>query len=156
MKMDKKRFSFEVNAVWQNDKTVEVESPVLTAAIATVMPPPFKDGVSGYWSAEHLFLASIASCFAHTFQNLAALSELPFESISCNISGDAEMIDHVFAFHKVQLFPTLAIPLEAYRQKAESVLEKTESNCLIANSLKTTVSIETKILVNELIGEFEY
>jgi organic hydroperoxide reductase OsmC/OhrA len=154
--MDKKRFNFEVSAIWQNDKTVEVESPILTATITTVIPPPFKDGVSGFWSAEHLFLASIASCFVHTFQHLAALSELPFESISCNISGDVEMIDHVFAFHKVQLFPTLAIPLEAYRKKAESVLEKTENNCLIANSLKTAVSIETKILVNELIGEFQY
>jgi organic hydroperoxide reductase OsmC/OhrA len=151
--MENKKFNFEVNTIWQDDRTVQVESPVLTAVITTVIPPPFKNGVAGSWSAEHLFLASIASCFTHTFQHLAELSELPFESLSCNISGDAEMVNGVFAFHKALLFPTLVIPLEAYRDKAESVLEKAERNCIISNSVKTKVVIETKILVSEPVGE---
>lgn len=151
--MDSKKFSFEVDTVWQDDKTVQVESPVLTDIITTVIPPPFKHGVEGIWSAEHLFLGAIASCFTHTFQHLAELSELPFESLSCNITGDAEMLNGVFAFHKVLLFPTLVIPLETYRDISESVLEKTERNCVIGNSVKTKIVIETKILVSEPVGE---
>jgi organic hydroperoxide reductase OsmC/OhrA len=151
--MENKKFNFDVNTVWQEDRTVQVESPVLTDIITTVIPPPFKHGVRGSWSAEHLFLASIASCFTHTFQNLAELSELPFDSFSCNISGDAEMVNGVFAFHKALLFPTLVIPLETYRDKAESVLEKAERSCIIGNSVKTKVVIETKILVSEPVGE---
>jgi peroxiredoxin-like protein len=151
--VENKKFNFEVNTVWQDDRTVEVESPALTAVITTVIPPPFKHGVAGNWSAEHLFLAAIASCFTHTFQHLAELSELPFDSLSCNISGDAEMSNGVFAFHNALLFPTLVIPLETYRDKAESVLEKAERNCIISNSVKTKVVIETKILVSEPVGE---
>ena len=151
--MENKKFGFEVNTVWQDDRTVQVESPVLRTTITTVIPPPFRHGSSDYWSAEHLFLASIASCFTHTFQNLAELSELPFEDLSCNISGDAEMVNGVLAFHTVLLFPTLIIPLETYRGKAESVLEKTEHNCIIGNSVKTKIVIETKILVSEPVGE---
>ena len=149
--MENPRFSFEINTVWADDKTVNVSSPALPEAIATVIPPPFANGVAGYWSAEHLFLASIASCFAHTFQHLASLSELPFDSFSCQITGEATMENRVFAFHQVQLFPTLVLPLETYRSKAESVLAKTERNCLVKNSIKTTVSIEAKILVSELV-----
>jgi organic hydroperoxide reductase OsmC/OhrA len=150
--MENLRYNFEINAVWSDDKTVKVSSPAFSDYVMTTIPPPFTNGISGYWSAEHLFLASLASCFAHTFQNIAQLSELPFESFSCNISGDAEKIDKVFAFHCVKLFPTLIIPLETYRSKAESVLEKTERNCIIANSVKTQIIIETKILVSELVS----
>jgi organic hydroperoxide reductase OsmC/OhrA len=150
--MEDLRYNFEINAVWSDDKTVKISSPDLTQVIETTIPPPFTNGIAGYWSAEHLFLASLASCFAHTFQNIAQLSELPFDSFTCNISGDAEKIEHVFAFHSVKLFPTLIIPLETYRHKAESVLEKMESNCIIANSVKTQIVIETKILVSELVS----
>lgn len=147
--MDNQKYSFEINAGWFSDKTVKVSSPLLRREMTTAIPPPFKNGISGYWSAEHLFLASIASCFMHTFQNIAELSELPFDSFSCNVSGEAEKIDKVFAFHKVYLFPTLTLTLETYRGKAQLDLEKTERNCIIMNSIKTEVVIETKILVRE-------
>jgi organic hydroperoxide reductase OsmC/OhrA len=150
--MEDLKYSFEINAVWSDDKTVQVSSPDFKEPITTTIPPPFTNGIGGHWSAEHLFLASLASCFAHTFQIIANLSELPFDSFTCNISGDAEKIDKVFAFHSVKLFPTLIIPLETYRNKAESVLEKAERNCIIANSVKTQIIIETKILVSELVS----
>ncbi len=151
--MKHKKFNFEVNAVWLEDKTVKISSPVLNEEITTVIPPSFRNGVEGSWSAEHLFLASIASCFAHTFQHLAELSELPFESFSCNISGDVERVDNIFAFQKVQLYPTLVIPLETYRVKAVNVLETVERDCIVKNSVKTKVAIETKILVSERVLE---
>lgn len=151
--MENKKFNFEVNAVWQNDNTFQLNSPVLKTTITTAIPPPFKNGLDGYWSAEHLFLASIVSCFTQTFQHLAELSELPFDSLSCSISGDVEMIDGVFSFHKVWLFPTLILPLETYRLKAELDLEKAERQCIIIDSIKTKLVIETKILINTTIGE---
>jgi organic hydroperoxide reductase OsmC/OhrA len=150
--MEDLKYSFEINAVWSDDKTVQISSPAFTEPITTTIPPPFTNGIDGYWSAEHLFLASLASCFVQTFQNIAQLSELPFESFTCNISGDVEKIDHVFAFHSIKLFPTLIIPIEIYRSKAESVLEKMERNCIIASSVKTQIIIETKILVSELVA----
>ena len=151
--MENRKFSFEVSAVWSEDKKVKISSPVLPDDIETVIPPPFFNGIAGHWSAEHLFLASIASCYAHTFQYLSRTAELPFDGFSCQVTGDAELVNRVFAFHKVQLSVTLTIPLETYRGKAESVLEKTERNCLVRNSLKTEVLVETKILVSEYVGE---
>jgi organic hydroperoxide reductase OsmC/OhrA len=150
--MENLRYSFEINALWSDDRMVKVSSPAFSEAINTAIPPPFTNGIKGYWSAEHLFLAAIATCFTHTFQNIAQLSELPFDNFSCNINGDAEKIDKIFAFHTVKLFPTLIIPLETYRRKAESVLEKVERNCIISNSVKTQIIIETKILVSELFA----
>ena len=151
--MTHKKFNFEVNAVWLEDKTVKISSPVLNEEITTVIPPPFRNGVEGSWSAELLFLASIASCFVHTFQHLAELSELPFDSFSCNISGEVERIDNVFAFYKIQLYPTLVIPLETYRVKAANVLETVERDCIVKNSVKTEVLIEAKILVSDSVVE---
>jgi organic hydroperoxide reductase OsmC/OhrA len=153
--MENKKFNFEVNAVWQKGNTFQLGSPVLKTQIITAIPPPFKDGLDGYWSAEHLFLASIVSCFTQTFQRLAELSELPFDSLSCSISGNVEMIDGVFAFHKVFLFPTLTLPLETYRAKAQLDLEKAERECIIIDSIKTKLVIETKILVNTALESFE-
>lgn len=48
-------------------------------------------------------------------------------------------------------FNDKTLPLETYRAKAQLDLEKTERNCIILNSIKTEVVIETKILVNEPI-----
>lgn len=146
--MDNKKFSFDVNAVWQKDNTFQLGSPVLKTQILTAIPPPFKDGLDGLWSAEHLFLAAIVACFAQTFQHLSELSELPFDSLSCGVSGEVEMVDGVLAFHKVLLFPTLTLPLETYRAKAELDLEKAERDCIIFDSIKTKLVIESKILVS--------
>jgi organic hydroperoxide reductase OsmC/OhrA len=149
--MENPKYSFEINAVWLPDKMVAVDSTVLQKEILTVIPPPFTDGIAGYWSAEHLFLASIASCYVHTFQILAGLSEVPFDSITCKIEGEAEKIDKVFAIHKVQLSAKLTLTHDVYHAKAENVLAKVEHNCIIMNSIKTEVSVKTEIEVMEFV-----
>ena len=153
--MESIKFSFEINAVWSEDKMVKISSATLPDAIETVIPPPYQSGIAGHWSSQHLFLGAVLSSYAHTIQHLSRTSELPFNGFSAQIIGDAEVKDRVFGIHHLQLVGTLNIPLETYRVKAEAVLEKAKDNCPIINSIKTTVVIDTKIIVNELVDALE-
>ena len=67
---------YNVNINWQNDKKGIMCSPELSASgsancVEIATPPQFPKGMFGVWSPEHLFTASVSSCFMTTFLAIA-------------------------------------------------------------------------------------
>lgn len=67
---------YNVNINWQNDKKGIMCSPELAASgsancVEIATPPQFPKGMFGVWSPEHLFTASVSSCFMTTFLAIA-------------------------------------------------------------------------------------
>jgi peroxiredoxin-like protein len=112
-------------------------------------PPEFPKGHPGIWSPENLFVASANSCFMTTFLAIAENSKLAFTSFKSKGIGKLEKVDGKFTISEIILTPSLVIPNEADREKAEKILHKSESACLISNSMKTKVTLEN---VNIQIG----
>jgi organic hydroperoxide reductase OsmC/OhrA len=115
--------------------------------IEVATPPEFPKGIPGIWSPEHLFTASVSSCLMTTFLAVAENSKLEFNSFSCNSKGKLDKVDGKFMMSEVILEPTLVIPHEKDRDRAERVLQKSEAACLITNSVKAKVTMIPKILV---------
>ncbi|MTI87026.1 MAG: OsmC family peroxiredoxin [Balneolaceae bacterium] len=138
---------YEVNLGWQQDRKGTLSSPVLDESIEVATPPEFPKGMEGIWSPEHFFVAAVSSCLMTTFLAIAEYSKLDFNKLSINAEGKLEKADGKFVMSKILLKPELRIPEHTDPKKAERVLQKSEVACLISNSITSTVTMETEIVV---------
>ena len=132
---------YNVNISWKNKRKGEMSSPELRQSIEIATPPEFPKGIEGIWSPEHLFTAAVSSCLMTTFLAIAENSKLEFENFECQSKGKLEQIEGKFLMTEVILEPTVTIKNESDREKAEKVLQKSESNCLISNSVKSKITM---------------
>ncbi|RRQ46667.1 OsmC family protein [Chryseobacterium sp. SC28] len=139
---------YNVHISWKNTRLGEMFSPELSQSIEVATPPPFPKGIEGIWSPEHLFTAAVSSCLMTTFLAIAENSKLEFESFECQSKGKLEQVEGRYLMTEVILEPIVTISQEADREKAEKVLQKSESNCLISNSVKAKITIMSKIVVS--------
>ncbi len=141
---------YEVGLTWKYGKVGQIGSPDLKTTIEIATPPEFAGGVPGIWSPEHLFTASIVSCFMTTFVAIAENSKMEFESLKVDAVGYLGKEDGKFVMTRVVLKPVLVIQNEADIEKADRILYKAESACLITRSVKSEVSLQTTIRVATL------
>ena len=136
---------YNVNLNWISDRKGEISSPELQEKINVATPPEFPKGIEGIWSPEHLLTAAVNSCYMTTFLSIAENSKLEFLSFNCSAKGKLEQIEGKYLMTEVLLEPVLVIAKEADKEKAERILQKSETACLISNSIKSKVSLTTTI-----------
>lgn len=113
--------------------------------IQVAAPPEFK-GHGGAWTPEHLFVASVSSCFMTTFLAIAELSKLEFVSFSAEAAGKLEKVEgQGYLMTEVVIRPRLVIRRAQDAERAARILEKAERNCLISNSVTTAVRLEPSV-----------
>ena len=132
---------YNVDISWKNDRKGEMSSPELIQSIEIATPPQFPKGIEGIWSPEHLFTAAVSSCLMTTFLAIAENSKLEFENFECKSKGKLEQVEGKFLMTEVILEPVVTIKNESDREKAEKVLQKSEANCLISNSVKSKITM---------------
>ena len=145
---------YHVNINWNKERKGMMCSPELNAftngtggCIEVATPPEFPKGIAGIWSPEHLFTAAVSSCLMTTFLSIAENSKLEFTAFSCESEGKLEQVEGKFIMSEIILTPTLTILHEKDRARAEKVLQKSESACLISNSIKSKVIMKPVIEV---------
>ena len=147
---------YNVNITWNKDRKGMMCSPELNingssdACLEVATPPEFPKGIPGIWSPEHLFTAAVSSCFMTTFLSIAENSKLDFKSFKCNSSGKLDQIGGILQMTEIRLEPILVISKEEDHEKALRILAKTEANCLITNSIKSTVVMKPTVEVFRL------
>lgn len=141
--MDK--HSYNLSLTWKEGRKGVVSSPELPTKIEVATPPEFDKGVPGLWSPEHLYTASVLSCFMTTFLAIAEYSKLEYQNFSCEAEGIMDKIDGKFIMSEVILKSKLVINDESKKERAERILQKSEKACLISNSIKTNVRLFTQI-----------
>lgn len=143
--MDK--HGYNVSLKWEEGRKGVMKSPELPTKIEVATPPEFEKGVPGIWSPEHLFTASVLSCFMTTFLAIAEYSKLEFETFDCDAEGILDKVNGKFLMTEVNLNAKLKINDISKKDKAERVLQKSEAACLISNSIKTKVNLISDITV---------
>lgn len=139
------KHTYPVSLKWDAGRKGIMEAPGLDLKIQVATPPEFEKGVAGIWSPEHLFTASVLSCFMTTFLAIAEYSKLDFEDFDCTADGIMSKEDKRFLMTEINLKARLKISDLDKKEKAERILQKSESACLISNSIKTKVNLETEI-----------
>ncbi|CAG0986829.1 hypothetical protein FLAV_02084 [Flavobacteriales bacterium] len=143
--MDK--HSYNVSLKWEEGRKGVMNSPELPTKIEVATPPEFDKGIPGIWSPEHLFTASVLSCFMTTFLAISEFSKLEFKSFDCDAEGVLDKVDGKFLMTEINLKVLLVIDDESKKERAIRILEKSEAACLISNSIKTKVNLISDIRI---------
>jgi len=138
-------YLYETGVEWTGERKGDLESPGL-ASLQVASPPEFQ-GHQGMWTPEHYFVASVNSCFMTTFLAIAEMSKLEFVSFDCKAVGKLEKVEGIgFQITEVFIKPKLVIRHGKDLERAQRILEKAEHNCLISNSIKSTVKLEPELV----------
>ncbi|MEK6780557.1 MAG: OsmC family protein [Bacteroidota bacterium] len=145
---------YHVDINWNKERKGMMCSPELNSVsngtggcIEVATPPEFPKGIPGIWSPEHLFTAAVSSCLMTTFLSIAENSKLEFTAFRCESEGKLEQVEGKFIMSEVILKPTVTILHENDRDRAVRVLQKSESACLISNSIRSKVILKPVIEV---------
>lgn len=135
---------YHASAITQGD-LVRVTSPELSQ-LETAAPVEF-GGPGHRWSPETLFTAAIANCFVLTFKAVARASNLRWAGIECDVETVLDKVDNKIQFTDATVKVRLTVDEADDAERAAMLLQKAEANCLISNSLKTSIKLEPEILV---------
>jgi peroxiredoxin-like protein len=138
---------YDVAVNWKIDRKGILSSSVLTPTIEVATPPEFPKGMPDIWSPEHLFVAAINSCLMTTFLSIAENSKLEFESFNSNATGKLEMVDGKFMISEITLMPVVTIKAEKDKERADRILQKSETACLISNSIKSKIIFQAEVKI---------
>jgi organic hydroperoxide reductase OsmC/OhrA len=146
-------FFYENTLDWASQRTGILQAPGLPA-LETATPPEFPKGQAGTWSPEHLFVASVNACLMTTFLAIADNSRLPITAYTSRATGKLEKVNRQYQITEVLVEITLTIPQEEDLPRAERLIRKAESACLISQSIKSAVVVIPQIEVARLIANF--
>jgi len=152
-------YFYNIDVRWNKERKGMMCSPELTTnlgehgCLEVATPPEFDKGMQGIWSPEHLFTASVASCFMTTFLAIAENSKLDFISFACRAKGKLDLVEGKPVMTEVSLLPEVTIANANQEELAKRVLQKSEKACLISNSIKTKVIMTPAVhLVHEMMA----
>ncbi|HKK25505.1 MAG TPA: OsmC family protein [Gracilimonas sp.] len=141
------KHEYEVDLQWKEGRIGILSSDKLDARIEVATPPEFPGGIEGIWSPEHLYVASVSSCFMTSFTAVAEYSKLSFEELTVPATGVMSNESGKYVITEIILRPTLTISDESKKDKALRILQKAEEICLITRSIKTEVKLEPNIAI---------
>lgn len=114
--------------------------PVIVSA-----PPVEFDGPGDRWSPETLLAAAVGDCLVLTFRAVARASRVPWTALRCEVAGTLARVDNVTQFTAFDVRARLAVPPATDPGAARQALERAERRCLIANSLKATITLTIEV-----------
>jgi organic hydroperoxide reductase OsmC/OhrA len=139
-----KVFYYETEIDWTKEKEGQIKGPTLPT-VNVGAPPEFK-GREGQWTPEHLFIASINTCFMLTLLAIAENSKLPLVSFSSVAKGKLERVPGVgYQITEVSIRPRVVIASVEDLGRIPRVLEKAKENCFVTNSIKSAIKIEPEV-----------
>jgi peroxiredoxin-like protein len=134
---------YSVAAVANPEGDPALESDRLPS-LTTATPVEF-DGPGDRWSPETLLVAAVADCFVLTFRAIARASKLPWLSLRCDVVGTVDRIERVTQFTGFSVRASLRVPPGTNEEQAKRLMARAEQSCLVTNSLKAGVHLETEV-----------
>jgi tRNA-Thr(GGU) m(6)t(6)A37 methyltransferase TsaA len=107
--------------------------------------PPEFGGKDVYWSAEHLFVASVEVCIMTTFLDNIAKEDIAIDSYKSSAVGKAQLVDGIFRFNALEVKIELVIGESVDEGEIKSILYRSKDECMVSNTLVIDVVMDTKI-----------
>ena len=136
------RYTLRLDGGPEGPARLEVEGlpPMETA------PPKEFDGPGDRWSPEHLFAASVTSCFLLTLRAVARASKVAFTGLHCDTEAVLDRVEGGLRFTEVILRARMTVPAGSDHDKATKAMEKAEKSCLVSRSLNSAVRLEAEVV----------
>jgi peroxiredoxin-like protein len=142
---DAPTYFYETAIEWKGEKSGTLTGAGLLA-VAAGAPPEYK-GREGDWSPEHLFVASLNTCYMLTFLAIAEFSKVSIVSFSSTAKGKVEKVPgSTYQVTEIVVKPRVVIASANDAARMPRILEKAKDNCFISNSIKAVIKIEPEII----------
>lgn len=99
----------------------------------------------GVWTPEDLFIAAIETCLLMSFATIVDKEALRVDAYYSESVGLLEFAEGRDQFTRVIVRPTIVVADDATIEPALKAIQQAQRNCLVANSLLTTVIVEPDI-----------
>jgi organic hydroperoxide reductase OsmC/OhrA len=132
-----RRYSASLSRTFSLRALAEGSRPVLHT------PAPALDGDVDVRSPEHMLLSSLGLCLLTTFQAFATRDGIDIHAWNAKASGTVEPTPEGVAFTSIVLEIDMVITGNVDR--VEDTLEDAKQYCLVLNSLRIPVVIETQL-----------
>ena len=139
-----KTFHYTNDLAWQFNRVGTMTSEG-KPEMKVSSPQEFK-GDAGYWTPEDLFVAAANSCLMLTLLAYLERENIAVLFYESKATGTLEWVEGIYQFTEITIIPRLELVDTSYAQRAEELLLKAESTCLIANSIRARVNVEPHIL----------
>jgi organic hydroperoxide reductase OsmC/OhrA len=107
--------------------------------------PPTLQGRSGVMTPEDAFVAALNMCFHLMFIWASERLKIQLVSYECEAEGHVvDLLDRTSTFNRTVLKPTIKVKIDSVK-RVEKALAWARKYSLIANSIKSQVSVEPKI-----------
>jgi organic hydroperoxide reductase OsmC/OhrA len=126
---------YDVSLKWEQGCIAEIASSKVNQTLKINGCSNSPREISARWSAEHLLLGALCSCYMTSFIDTAEKAGLRFQSFGCDILGRVENIEDQLIFTEVILKPVVKILNPDDLEKTNKILERAQRDCIIANSL---------------------
>jgi len=141
-KLKPRIYKFETNTQWTQARKGLLAS-VDKDQIEFACPPEF-GGHHGYWTAEHLFVASIEICIMTTFKWLFEKMGGELISYESRAVGIAQMVNGDFQFDEIEIIPVIIVAKDDL-SKTRDAIGEADKQCLISKSLNFKVKVNPLI-----------
>jgi peroxiredoxin-like protein len=132
--------------VWSEGRRGKVEAPGLPS-LDFGSPPEF-GGPGGVWTPEHALVTAANACILLTFVAIADLSKLAFRSLRSSAKGTLDKVEgEGLRFTSVEVEIQVEVASAADVARAERLVQKAETSCLVSKSLKTPVRVKADVRV---------
>ena len=143
-----KQFIYKTIVKWIEAKKGELSSSD-KHSIEVATPPEFK-GHKGIWTPEELFVASVNVCIMTTFLHYAEQSKLAFAGYESSAEGILEKTDADFMISVITIIPKIKLFSIEDVQKTKKIIELSEKNCFISNSMKSKIIVNPEIEITQV------
>jgi peroxiredoxin-like protein len=138
-----RRFIYKTELKWNGEKNGLLLS-LDKEEIKVSTPPEFR-GDKNMWSPEELLIGSVNSCIMTAFLYYVQRESLDLLSYESEAEGILQRIEGKFRFSKIDVKPKIVLSSVSEVEKAKSIIELSERNCFISNSIKAEVSVDADI-----------
>ena len=140
-----KAFRYKAKTTWSSARR-----GLLSAAdkpnIVVGSPPEFQ-GEPDIWAPEELLVGSVNTCMMLTFLALAQARGLTPAGYESEAEGLLENVEGKYRVTEVTVRPRITIRGEAELERMCEIMETAETQCFIANSVKSKVKLVPEFVV---------
>jgi peroxiredoxin-like protein len=137
-------YYYESELEWKGEKDLKLGADKLPTIDAGA-PPEFK-GRETNWSPEHLFVASLNTCYILTLLAIAEFSKIKLVSLSSTAKGKLEKIlGSSYQITEIVVKPRIVIASANDLTRMPRILEKAKENCFVSNSIKSEIIIKPEV-----------
>jgi organic hydroperoxide reductase OsmC/OhrA len=101
------------------------------------------DGDAASWSPEYLMLSSLGICMLTTFEAFAARDDIELAKWNATVNGTVERTPEGLMFTSIVL--SIEMEISGHVERVGKTLEDAKQYCLVLNTLRVPVVIETQI-----------